>query len=111
MEKTFTLTMADDTSITGLEQNGNCFISSKAVRAEQFMEKGLKKVVITGSDGTKTIYENAALVSVWKDDGKYWIALRVKSQAEVEKEALEAQLADANNAVMELTELIASMQA
>ena len=110
-KKTFTLNLADDTQIPGLELNGNCYISSKKVAAEQFTDVGLKKVVVNGSDGSQEIRENLALVSVWKDGSRYWIALRDKTPDEVYREQLESQLADANNAVAELSEMIATMQA
>lgn len=108
-KKTFTLNLADDTQIPGLELNGNCYISSKKVAAEQFTDAGLKKVVVNGSDGSQEIRENLALVSVWKDGSKYWIALRDLTDAEIQAAALKSQLTDANNAIAELTELIASI--
>lgn len=110
MEKTFTLSLADGTQIAGLELNGNCYVSSKKVTADQFTAAGLKQVTVKCSDGTTEDHGSQELVSVWKDGSKYWIALRDKTADEVYRESLENQLADANNAVAELSELIASMQ-
>lgn len=110
MEKTFTLSLADGTQISGLELNGNCYVSSKKVTADQFTEAGLEQVIVKCSDGTTEDRGSQELVSVWKDGSKYWIALRDKTADEVYRESLESQLADANNAVAELSELIASMQ-
>ena len=48
MEKgTFTVELADGTQLTGLELNGNNFVSKKEVTAETFRGK-LSKVKITG---------------------------------------------------------------
>ena len=46
-DKTFTITLADGTQLTGLELNSNNFVSSKEVTEDTFRGK-LSKVTITG---------------------------------------------------------------
>lgn len=112
MEKrTFSLTLADGTSIADLELNGNCYVSSKKVTADKFTAAAMESVKITCSDGTEKTRTDLELVSVWKDGTKYFIAFSQKSQAEVTLDAIKAQLSEANDAIAELSELVATMSA
>lgn len=106
MEKTtFKIDLADGSSITNLELNGNNFISTKKITEDQLSDDKLTKVTITGSDGSVQNLENQTLVQITKDGGKYWFVIRQLSEAE----ALKAQLNTANDAVAELSEIVASL--
>ena len=50
-----------------------------------------------------------ALVQITQSGGKWWLCLRDLTDAEIQAAALKSQLTDANNAIAELTELIASI--
>ena len=73
MEKgTFAVTLADGTSITGLELNGNNFISKTEVTPEMFAGK-LAHVTIEGPEGADGAgllgeHEHMELVRCQKDD-------------------------------------------
>lgn len=106
MEKrTFTIELADGTSITDLELNGNNYISAKKITEDQLTDDKLTKVTIAGSDGSVQNLENQTLVQITRDGGKYWFVLRQLSEAE----ALRSQLKTANDAVAELSEIVASL--
>lgn len=107
-ERTFKITLVDGTSLEGLHLNGNNYISSKKVTEAQFSTENLAKMTIEASDGTVQELENQELVQIQKNGTKYWIVFRQRTEAEIEKDALVKELAAANSAVAELTELVAS---
>ena len=100
---TFTITLADDTQISGLGMNGNNFVSKTEITEEMFKGK-LGKVTITGdaeADTTGLIGEHhnmeLAQIAYYTqavhgcDDGWYFI-LRDISAAEMEKLQLRADV-------------------
>ena len=110
MEKrTWTVTLADGTALEGLSLNGNNFISSKKLTDADFAGK-LEHVTITDGE-TTTELANAELVQCVQYGTEYWFVLREMTAEELEKRNLLQQLADANNAVAELSELVAGMMA
>ena len=92
MEKgTFTVTLADGTSITGLELNGNNFVSKTEVTPEMFAGK-LSHVTITGPDGVDDAglrgeHGLMELIRCQKDDslGGYAFVLRDIPAEKLEK--------------------------
>lgn len=54
---------------------------------------------------------NAELVQCMQYGKEYWFVLRERTAEELEKRNLLQQLADANNAVAELSELVAGIMA
>lgn len=107
-KRTFTIVLDDDTQIKSLELNGNCFISKTELKAAD-IEGKLSKVTVKGSDGSVEEHGQMTLVQITQDGGKWWLCLRDLTDAEIQAAALKSQLADANNAIAELTELIASI--
>ncbi len=82
---TFTITLADDTQISGLELNGNNFVSKTELTEEMFKGK-LGKVTITGDADADTAgligeHHNMELVQIAHytqavhgcDDGWYFV--------------------------------------
>lgn len=109
MEKgKITLVLANDTRLEGLTQNGNNLISPTEVK-ESDLKGHLAPVTIEYEDGSTEVHEHMELVQIVKDDGDWWIALRDLTKEEIENAALRSQLEDANNAVAELSELVASL--
>ena len=91
MEKrTFTVTLADGTSISNLELNGNNFISKTELTPETFSGK-LSKVKIEGPEdcfddaGLIGEHKNMELVQVKKYGDEYWFILRDLSQEELKE--------------------------
>ena len=90
MEKgTFTVTLADGTQISGLELNGNNFISKTELTADTFKGK-LSKVTITGDSeadeaGLIGEHKNMELVQVKKYGSEYWFILREIPATELER--------------------------
>ena len=110
MEKrTWTVTLADGTALEGLGLNGNNFISTRKLTDADFAGK-LEHVTITDGE-TTTELTNVELVQCMQYGTKYWLVLREMTAEELEKRNLLQQLADANNAVAELSELVAGMMA
>ena len=110
MEKrTWTVTLADGTALEGLGLNGNNFISTRKLTAADVAGK-LEHVTITDGE-TTTELTNVELVQCMQYGTEYWFVLREMTAEELEKRNLLQQLADANNAVAELSELVAGMMA
>lgn len=102
MEKrTWKITLADGTSLDGLNLNGNNFISSAAVTEDTFAGK-LSSVTIEGPDGTE-IHEDMKLVQITKVSAKaYWFILADKTAEEKQKEATDARMAEMEQAMKAL---------
>ena len=90
MEKgTFTVKLADGTQLTGLELNGNNFISKTEVTEATFAGK-LGHVVIEGDadddmGGLIGEHEHMELVQVEQYGSEWWFILRDMSAAELER--------------------------
>ena len=102
MEKrTWKITLADGTSLDGLNLNGNNFISSTAVTEDTFAGK-LSSVTIEGPDGTE-IHEDMKLVQITKVSAKaYWFILADKTAEEKQKEATDARMSEMEQAMRAL---------
>lgn len=102
MEKrTWKITLADGTSLDGLNLNGNNFISSTAVTEDTFAGK-LSSVTIEGPDGTE-IHEDMKLVQITKVSAKaYWFILADKTAEEKQKEATDARMSEMEQAMKAL---------
>ena len=95
-KNTFTITLADGTQLTGLELNGNNFITKTAVTKKTFSGK-LGHVVITGNAeadeaGLIGEHENMQLVQVQKYGEEYWFILRDLTPQELKDICHEARL-------------------
>ena len=102
MEKrTWKITLADGTSLDGLNLNGNNFISSTAVTEDTFAGK-LSSVTVEGPDGTE-IHEDMKLVQITKVSAKaYWFILADKTAEEKQKEATDARMSEMEQAMKAL---------
>ena len=101
MEKrTWKITLADGTSLDGLNLNGNNFISSTAVTEDTFAGK-LSSVTIEGPDGTE-IHEDMKLVQISKVGKSNWFILAEKTAEEKQKELAAAALATNANSITDL---------
>lgn len=81
MEKrTWTITLADGTTLEGLTLNGNNFISTRKLTDEDFAGK-LEHVTITDGE-TTTELTNVELVQCMQYGTEYWFVLREMTAAE-----------------------------
>lgn len=97
--KTYTITLADGTVLSGLGLNGNNFISGDPVDPEIF-DGNCSPVII--SDGeTEEIHENMEFVQVMRVGNEYWFILRdltadelakIKMQSDIEYIAMMADI-------------------
>ena len=98
MEKrTWKITLADGTSLDGLDLNGNNYISPAVVTEATFAGK-LSSVTI---DGTQT-YQDMKLVQISKVGKSYWFILAEKTAEEKQKELAAAALATNANSITDL---------
>lgn len=100
----YTITLTNGTELKDLELNGNNYIA-KEVLADSVFEGNLGAVTI--SDG-ETTEEHADMVLIQNKeyDGKSWFILGEKTAQEKEKEALEAEIASLQLALVEVYEII-----
>lgn len=94
------ITLADGTSLDGLDLNGNNYISSAVVAEDTFTGK-LSSVTIEGPDGTQT-YQDMKLVQISKVGKSYWFILAEKTAEEKQKELAAAALATNANSITDL---------
>ena len=82
-----TIALSNGTELTGLELNGNNYISKEALTEETFND-GLSPVVINGEE-----HEQMALVQcIQHADGRTWFILRDVTAEEVAQAKLRADI-------------------
>ena len=108
MDKTtWKITLADGTSLDGLDLNGNNYISSAAVAEATFAGK-LSSVTIEGPDGTQT-YQDMKLVQISKVGKSYWFILAEKTAEEKQKELAASALASNSNSISDVHLVLAEV--
>lgn len=102
--------LSDGTEIKNLTINGTCLISDTDVADELLTDEKLQTITINEVE-----YKNITLAREWIDEDKTWIALREKTQSELDKERiaeLESVNADLSATIDSiLTEIIPSLGA
>lgn len=102
--------LSDGTEIKNLTVNGTCLISDTDVADELLTDDKLQIITINEVE-----YKNITLARKWTDEDKTWIALREKTQSELDKERiaeLESVNADLSATIDSiLTEIIPSLGA
>ena len=78
------------TEINNLTVNGTCLISDIDVADELLTDEKLQTITINNVE-----YKNITLARKWIDEDKTWIALREKTQSELDKERI-AELESVN---------------
>ena len=94
MEKeTWTITLADGTSLEGLELNGNNFISETEID-EGIFEGNCSTVKCVSSSGEEHVISNAELQQQkkYKEVPGYWISFKTKTEDEIKYENLQSQI-------------------
>lgn len=94
MEKeTFKITLADGTSIEGLTQNGNNFISETEID-ETIFKDNCSPMTVESSGGDVTTYENGAFIQQTHYEGVdgYYLAFREKTAEEIKMETMQSQI-------------------
>ena len=102
--------LSDGTEIKNLTVNGTCLISDIDVADELLTDEKLHTITINEVE-----YKNITLARKWIDENKTWIALREKTQSELDKERiseLESVNADLSATIDSiLTEILPSLGA
>lgn len=102
--------LSDGTEIKNLTVNGTCLISDVDVADELLTDEKLQTITINEVE-----YKNITLARKWIDEDKTWIALREKTQNELDKERiaeLESVNADLSATIDSiLTEILPSLGA
>ena len=102
--------LSDGTEIKNLTVNGTCLISDVDVADELLTDEKLQTITINEAE-----YKNITLARKWIDEDKTWIALREKTQNELDKERiaeLESVNADLSATIDSiLTEILPSLGA
>lgn len=109
---TYTITLADGTTLDNLGMNGTNYVSETEVDTSIFTDSNLAKVTI--SDGTNTDeYENLVFIQQMKwQDGTYYLAFRKQTEREKIVKIItdnSSSLVDVQEAIAELYELTASV--
>ena len=79
--KTYTVTLADGTVLSGLTMNGDNFISQTAISKDIF-DCNLSPVVISDGENEET-HESMALIHLTQMEREYWFALRDLTKEEL----------------------------
>ena len=82
--------LSDGIEIKNLTVNGTCLISNVDVADELLTDEKLQTITIND-----VVYKNITLARKWIDEDKTWIALREKTQSELDKERI-AELESVN---------------
>lgn len=109
---TYTITLADGTTLDNLGMNGTNYVSETEVDTSIFTDSNLSKVTI--SDGTNTDeYENLVFIQQMKwQDGTYYLAFRKQTEREKIVKIItdnSSSLVDVQEAIAELYESTASV--
>ena len=75
--------LSDGAEIKNLTVNGTCLISDTDVADELLTDEKLQTITINEVE-----YKNITLARKWIDEDKTWIALREKTQSELDKERI-----------------------
>ena len=88
--KTYTITLADGTVLSGLRLNGDNYISNEPFDTSIF-EDNLSPVVI--SDGeNEVVHENMAFVQTTQMGEEYWLVLRDMSENELRQIKMQSDI-------------------
>ena len=79
--KTYTIILADGSSIKDLRLNGNNFISKAKLTPEIFEGKLTRVIIFDGS--VEEVHTNMELVQITKVEKEYWFVLRDISEEEL----------------------------
>ena len=90
MNKKYTITLADGTTIDDLTLNGTNYISPKPVTSDIFAGNCSPMMI---SDGEiEDLHENAELVQIENYNGEYWIAFRDVSKQELKEAKIRSDI-------------------
>lgn len=90
MNKKYTITLADGTTIDNLALNGTNYISKKPVTSDVFAGNCSPMII---SDGEiEELHENAELVQIKNYNGEYWIAFRDVSKQELKEAKIRSDI-------------------
>lgn len=90
-ENTWTITLADGSTIENLKMNGNNFISRKEITEESFAG-GLSEVTMEADDGTTETLHHAELVQITRSGKEYWFVLRELTSGELDQLRIRSQI-------------------
>ncbi|MCT2876158.1 hypothetical protein EFM17_00710 [Lactobacillus delbrueckii] len=80
----YSVTLSDGAKLDNLALNGNNYVSSTKLTADNFKDK-LSKVTITDDDGKAKDYTDMVLVQVTQMGDETWFILGEKAQDDVSK--------------------------
>ena len=90
-EKTYTITLADGTELTGLQLNGDNFVSEDPIAAETFADNCSPVVISDGE--TEETHESMELLQVTHVGSEYRFVLRDLSAEKLAKIQMQADIA------------------
>lgn len=90
MDKTYTITLEDGTTITDLKLNGNNFVSKDVITPEIF-DGNLGTVTISDGEVTET-HENMELAGISVYDGEYYFVLLDIPESEIRNQKLRSDV-------------------
>lgn len=101
----YTITLADGRQLTGLDKNGDNFVSAERVDEVIFKDN---LSVMTVSDGeTETVYHHVELIQQQKwMDGSYYLAFRERTEQERAMAETADSVTDLQLALAEMYEMM-----
>lgn len=81
----YTITLADGSELTGLDKNGDNFVSTEKVD-ESIFENNLSTMTVYDGETEETFTDMAFIQQMKWMDGTYYLAFRKKTPAELTEE-------------------------
>lgn len=92
-----------DGTVVEAEKNGSCFITDE----KPAFPEDLRDIKVEGE--TSTLISNGQIVECASIDGRYWFTILEASPEDVKIRALENTISQQNDAIVELSEMMAAM--
>lgn len=92
MEKSWKITLSDETQLKNLKLSGNNYISKTKITEDDFKGKLSKITIENETDKTSEELEHVELVQIVHYEDGYYFVLRQLSQDEIDKQKMQGDI-------------------